>query len=110
MDLQTVETFRRKLRDRDATLRRRRSSLLFDAPDLRQSRAPDWGHVAADRSTATRLDAVTDRYARELVQIQRSLERLDDGTFGYCVVCHAPIENERLRAMPEVERCSGCTH
>jgi RNA polymerase-binding transcription factor DksA len=26
-----------------------------------------------------------------------------------CVVCHAAIERERLRAIPDVERCGGCT-
>ena len=26
-----------------------------------------------------------------------------------CVICHAAIERERLRAIPNVERCGGCT-
>ena len=75
-----------------------------------QSQEADWEDVAADRTAAARLEALTERDQRELVQIHRSLERLDDGTFGYCAVCQAPIENERLRAMPQSDRCSGCTH
>ena len=48
--------------------------------------------------------------ARELARIQASLDRIARGTYGDCVVCHAPIETERLRAIPEVDRCSGCSH
>lgn len=28
---------------------------------------------------------------------------------GICVGCHTPIERERLRAIPGVTRCGGCT-
>lgn len=110
MDPETIESFRRKLRDRGELVRRRRRGMLSAVEELLQSHEPDWEDVAADRAAAARLDALSERDARELLQIYQSLERLDDGTFGYCAVCHAPIENERLRAMPQTDRCSGCTH
>ena len=110
MDPGTIETFRRKLRDRGELVRRRRLGMLSAVGELLQSREPDWEDAAADRTTAARLEALTEKDARELAQIHRSLERLDEGTFGYCAVCQAPIENERLRAIPQADRCSGCTH
>jgi len=77
--------------------------------DLLQSHEPDWEDVAADRAAAAPLEALSEKDVRELAQIRRSLERLDNGTFGYCAACRAPIETERLRALPQSEVCSGCT-
>lgn len=45
-----------------------------------------------------------------LERIDASLDRMKNGTYGKCVVCRGAIETERLRAMPDVTRCAGCTH
>ena len=110
MDPETIESFRRKLRERWDQVRRRRRGMMSSVEELLQSHEADWEDVAADRAAAARLEALTEKDTRELAQIDRSLERLEDGTFGYCAICHAPIENERLRAIPQADRCSGCTH
>jgi len=42
----------------------------------------------------------------ELVrQVDSALERLDDGSFGLCEVCHEPIEAERLLVDPLLRNC-----
>ena len=110
MDPETIATFRRKLSERWDLVQRRRRTMMSSVEELVQSQEPDWEDVAADRAAAARIEALTEKDARELVQIRQSLGRLDDGTFGYCTICHTPIENERLRAMPQTDRCSGCTH
>ena len=48
--------------------------------------------------------------AAELARIRASLDRIATGTYGACGICRGAIETERLRAIPEVERCAGCTH
>lgn len=45
-----------------------------------------------------RLDA-------KLADVERALEKLDDGTYGICDVCGEPIPPERLDAMPWSTRC-----
>ena len=45
-----------------------------------------------------RLDA-------KLADVERALEKLDDGTYGSCDVCGEPIPLERLDAMPWATRC-----
>ncbi|GHO82540.1 TraR/DksA family transcriptional regulator [Dictyobacter formicarum] len=35
-----------------------------------------------------------------LAQINAALKRIEDGTYGFCVVCGKPISEERLRAIP----------
>lgn len=110
MDTQTIEAFRRKLLSRRESLLQQGGRMLADEQTLLEDREPDSGDLAANQSGAARLDALADREARALAQIQASLERISRGTFGNCIVCHGAIEAERLRAIPEADRCSGCTH
>lgn len=42
---------------------------------------------------------------RLLQQIDRTLERIDKGSFGICDVCHDPIEPERLAYDPMISVC-----
>jgi phosphoserine phosphatase RsbU/P len=42
---------------------------------------------------------------RLLQQIDRTLERIDKGSFGICEVCHDPIEPERLAYDPMISVC-----
>jgi DnaK suppressor protein len=44
----------------------------------------------------------------ELRRIDAALERMDDGEFGYCVVCGDEIEPKRLSQDPSVPNCIGC--
>jgi len=44
-----------------------------------------------------------------LAQIDRALEKLDDGTYGTCDVCGKPILEERLEARPATSRCLECS-
>lgn len=44
----------------------------------------------------------------ELAQINRALERVDDGSYGRCSACGKPIEATRQHALPYAETCSAC--
>ncbi len=47
--------------------------------------------------------------ARELLdQIQRALERIDEGTYGACESCGNPIGKMRLQAFPRATLCLSC--
>ena len=49
--------------------------------------------------------------AREKVQLEQivaALRRLEDGTYGACNACGAPIPVERLMVFPETLACSAC--
>jgi len=43
-----------------------------------------------------------------LHRIEEALERLEEGTFGYCFECGDEIEERRLRALPFAVRCKDC--
>ena len=110
MDPQTIDAFRRKLLNRRESHLQQGGRMLAVEQALLEGHEPARETLAAHQPGAARLDALADREARALARIQASLERLDQGTFGNCVVCHGAIETEHLRAIPEVDRCSGCTH
>jgi DnaK suppressor protein len=47
--------------------------------------------------------------ARELlVQTERALARIDDGTYGTCESCGEPIGKARLQAFPRAVLCVSC--
>jgi DnaK suppressor protein len=50
--------------------------------------------------------AVADAEWITLGQVRDALKRIEDGTFGRCVVDGGPIEEERLRAIPWTPVCS----
>lgn len=41
----------------------------------------------------------------ELVELDRALSKLDDGTYGICEACGQPIPPERLEALPGARFC-----
>jgi RNA polymerase-binding transcription factor len=41
-------------------------------------------------------------------QVERALERLQVGLYGYCEDCGRRIPEERLRCRPEATRCVDC--
>lgn len=44
----------------------------------------------------------------ELVQIEAALQRIEDGSFGYCAICEEEIAEKRLRFNPSVPTCIAC--
>jgi DnaK suppressor protein len=43
-----------------------------------------------------------------LARTERALAKLDEGTYGTCDACGAPIPPARLRAMPDSVLCLAC--
>ncbi len=48
------------------------------------------------------------RRAGELRRIERALQRLDAGEYGFCGDCGEPIGGKRLEIDPLAELCIGC--
>lgn len=52
--------------------------------------------------------ALRDNAVIQLQQVEDALSRIEDGSYGFCITCHSPIEDERLKAIPEVSQCLHC--
>lgn len=66
---------------------------------------PEGATVGFERAQAMAL--LAQAHGR-LAEIDAALGRLDDGGYGRCLSCGAPIPAERLDARPEATRCVAC--
>lgn len=62
----------------------------------------DSGQVAAEQGENQALAA---QLRTELEEVERALQKLDDGTYGVCETCGEPIAPARLEAMPAARYC-----
>lgn len=67
-----------------------------DGPDT-----DDAGGVSEPEQSVDAVDALLDA-------VERSLTRLDDGTYGVCHTCGSTIDDGRLAAEPTAEQCGTC--
>jgi DnaK suppressor protein len=105
-----------ELRDElEGDIRRAMRDLQIAEQDL-QSLMSDSGDGSGD----DQADAGTKTYERDqeislanisrdkLAQSRHALERLDDGSYGACESCAAPIGKFRLQAAPRATLCRSC--
>ena len=52
--------------------------------------------------------ATNERRRIEIAQIDAALKRMDEGEFGFCVVCGDAIATKRLELNPAIARCLEC--
>ena len=67
--------------------------------------AHDAGDASVSDATASEQFAEAEQDGAVLRQVRDALKRLDDGTFGMCIVDSRPIEDDRLEALPWTPYC-----
>ncbi|TDC52685.1 TraR/DksA family transcriptional regulator [Micromonospora sp. KC207] len=78
---------------------------LVEVGDTAGDDQADSGTKTAERDTAqSLLRTILDRRA----QFEHALSRLDEGTYGFCEGCAAPIPVERLEIFPSATACVTC--
>ena len=65
----------------------------------------DTATVTYDRETDYTLE---DNSGAVLAALEKSLRKIDEGTYGTCERCGKPIDEERLEALPYAELCIDC--
>jgi len=43
-----------------------------------------------------------------LAEVERALQKLDNGTYGYCDICNTSIDPARMQALPQAILCLTC--
>jgi DnaK suppressor protein len=78
---------------------------LVEIGDTAGDDQADSGTKTAERDAAqSLLRTILDRRA----QFEHALSRLDEGTYGFCEGCSAPIPVERLEIFPSATSCVSC--
>jgi DnaK suppressor protein len=99
-----------------------RKRLLRERDDLLGlvTRARKDGRFADEEGTQDLADKAANSYTkeflfyqssneRELLQmINEALERIEQGSFGECVLCGSSMDNKRLEAVPWARHCVPC--
>jgi DnaK suppressor protein len=104
---------------REATVRRRlehRRHEILDrflhtralAAEEQATREIEGMDQAVELWDARVLRALGEAELTALAGVEHALFRLDDGCYGRCIACKAPIEAERLDTLPETSRCLSC--
>ena len=103
------------LTEERATYLRQAESLQAEADSLAEDREP--GDVQFDEESGEgdtlaverERDLALSAQARAAIeQIDRAIEKIDDGSYGKCDSCGTAIPKERLRALPYAALCVKC--
>ena len=62
--------------------------------------APDPEEVAVDATELEQEQSIGANEQALLTEVRAALKRIEDGTYGQCVVCGRPIPEKRLEAIP----------
>jgi DnaK suppressor protein len=98
-----------RLRERAQEIEEQRKSLSAEDADQRDAELSDYDQHPADQGTETleqELDqtriAVLEDQAKDVATAQ---QRLEEGTYGICIIGGEEIPAARLEAIPEALRC-----
>lgn len=80
-------------------------SMLKALPEQTGGDVVDAALDAAQDEISSQLAEVE---SRELAQIEGALERMRQGTYGQCDICHGKIPLARLNALPYAMTCIEC--
>jgi DnaK suppressor protein len=75
---------------------------------MREESVPDTEDLSVQDSTAEQRIALLESRNKTRDQLDEALRRLDEGLYGVCEECGAPIGEGRLKALPFARRCIAC--
>lgn len=95
-----LQTLRTVLLTRREALRRALAGDLSALQHLREQSSGDLLDAALDSANDEINSQIVEVESRELAQIEKALNRMDEGSYGVCEVTGKPIPIERLEALP----------
>jgi DnaK suppressor protein len=108
-----TEKIRQALAARRDELREEYHSTISEITELQRERLTDSaGDDQADTGTKTfereQEISLANGMLERITQVERALERLDEGSYGWCERCGNAIPVERLAAFPSATLCVTC--
>jgi len=107
MDQKDLDFFREHLTKMLEEVLEKSDATIEDMTDTMEVFADpaDRATMESDRAFVLRL---RDRERRLIKKIQGALQRIDDGTYGFCDDCGEDISISRLKARPVTKLCIHC--
>ncbi len=76
--------------------------------DLDKPKNSDFSEMATERENDEVLEGIGSVGLEELNLIDAALNRMRNGTYGYCISCGEEIVKERLAIIPHASKCTDC--
>ncbi len=76
--------------------------------DASRKNSADWSEQAQERENDEVIDALGNEAVLELRKINRALDRMSEGDYGFCLSCGREIPEQRLEVMPYADLCVKC--
>ena len=108
MDKKKLETFKKRLEERQQSLRKTVSRTEEDGRIADQDSAQDIADRAASSYTKEFLFSQSNNERQLLQMVETALQRIREGDFGECVNCGNEINVKRLEAVPWARYCIEC--
>jgi len=108
MEKKKLDSFRKKLEERQQALRKTVSRTEEDGRIADQDSAQDIADRAANSYTKEFLFSVSNNERQLLNMVETALQRIREGNFGECVHCGNEINAKRLEAVPWTRYCIAC--
>jgi DnaK suppressor protein len=108
MDKKKLESFKKRLEERQQTLRKTVSRTEEDGRIADQDTAQDIADRAASSYTKEFLFSQSNNDRQLLQMVETALARIREGAFGECVSCGNEINAKRLEAVPWTRYCIAC--
>ncbi|HEX4946740.1 MAG TPA: TraR/DksA family transcriptional regulator [Blastocatellia bacterium] len=106
--MEDYEPIRQQLNERHAAIRMRLQKITRDVQHANEPLNADFAEQAVQRENDEVLDALDNSIRAEIKQIETTLQRLEEGTYGVCESCGKRIPLKRLKALPHASRCVAC--
>ncbi|MBZ5522203.1 MAG: TraR/DksA family transcriptional regulator [Acidobacteriia bacterium] len=108
MDKKKLDSFKKRLEERQQALRRMVSRTEEDGRIADQDPAQDIADRAASSYTKEFLFSQSNNDRQLLHMVESALHRIREGQFGECVNCGEEINAKRLEAVPWTRYCIAC--
>ncbi len=76
----------------------------FSDPDRTNDNAAS-DTEASEESNHDRVSALVDELKSQVVNMDKALKRIEEGTYGFCSVCGNMIDTDRLSVVPTATLC-----
>ena len=108
MDKKKLESFKKRLEERQQALRKTVSRTEEDGRIADQDTAQDIADRAASSYTKEFLFSQSNNDRQLLQIVETALLRIREGAFGECISCGHEINAKRLEAVPWTRYCIEC--
>jgi len=108
MDKKTLEKYRKKLLKAREELIKKIIADYNSSKSSEREIAQDIGDQALDTYSKEFLYSLSDADRKQLLMINEALNRIEEGSYGFCLRCGKKIAAKRLDVIPWAKYCIEC--